>query len=163
MKVSSIVAYLESLAPSSLQESYDNAGLLTGNPDWDCTGVLCTLDVVEEVVAEAIKRNCNLIVAHHPIIFRGLKKINGSNYVERTVISAIKNDIAIFAIHTNLDNLISGVNGKIADQLELLNRRVLSAMPSTLRKLFTFVPLAHIEQVRNAIFESGAGHIGNYS
>ena len=163
MKIDQVISYLESVASPSLQESYDNAGLLTGNPGWECTGILCTLDATEEVVHEAINRKCNLVVAHHPIIFNALKKINGKTYVERTVIHAIKNDVAIYAIHTNLDNVAQGVNGKIADRLGLTNRSILSPKSSTLKKLFTFVPKDHIEEVRKAMFESGAGNIGNYS
>lgn len=163
MKIAAVIAYLDSIAPSSYQESYDNARLLTGDPDWECTGMLCTLDATEAVIQEAVRMNCNLIVAHHPIIFNGLKNINGKNYVERAVIGAIKNDIALFAIHTNLDNVLHGVNSKIADQLGLINRRILSSKASTLKKLFTFVPVDHVEVVRNAIFEAGAGDIGNYS
>src|ERR1700754_861179 len=106
MQISAITGFLESLAPPAYQESYDNAGLLTGNGSWECTGVLVTLDATEAVVQEAADRGCNLIVAHHPIIFRGLKKITGKNYVERTVIAAIRNDIALYAIHTNLDNVL---------------------------------------------------------
>ena len=117
MTISGIISHLESIAHPSLQESYDNAGLLTGNPDWECKGILCTLDATEEVIEEAITKNCNLVVAHHPIIFGGLKKITGRNYVERTVIKAIKNDVAIYAIHTNLDNVLQGVNGRIGDKL----------------------------------------------
>src|SRR5688572_5186433 len=117
MKISVIIRELENLAAPFYQESYDNAGLITGNPDWDCTGIICSLDATEDVVQEAIDNNCNCIVAHHPIVFSGLKKINGKNYVERTVIKAIKNDIAIYAIHTNLDNIIKGVSGRIADKL----------------------------------------------
>ena len=163
MKISAIVAHLESIAPLSLQEPYDNAGLLTGMPGWECTGVLCTLDTTEEVINEAIEKKCNLIVAHHPIIFGGLKKINGNNYVERVIIAAIKNDIAIYAIHTNLDNVYNGVNKAIADKLGLINCSILSPKQNLLKKLFTFVPVAHLEKVRNAIFESGGGNIGNYS
>jgi dinuclear metal center YbgI/SA1388 family protein len=163
MKIADIINYLETIAPSALQENYDNAGLLTGNPNWDCTGILCSLDATAEVVQDAIDKNCNLIIAHHPIIFSGLKKINGKNYVERTVILAIKNDIAIFAIHTNLDNVLNGVNGRMADKLGLVNRGILSAKSSTLKKLFTFVPTDHIELVRKAVFEAGGGNIGNYS
>ncbi len=163
MKIAEIITVLEELAPVSLQEHYDNAGLITGNAGWECTGVLCTLDAIEEVVDEAKASNCNLIVAHHPIIFKGLKKINGRNYVERTIINAIKNDIAIYAIHTNLDNVIDGVNNKIADQLNLQNRRVLLPKENMLMKLYTFIPANHTEKVRNAIFNAGAGNIGNYS
>lgn len=163
MLIHSIITYLESLAPLSLQENYDNAGLLTGSADWTCTGILCTLDATEEVIAEAVEKKCNLVIAHHPIIFGGLKKINGKNYVEKAVIRAIKNDIAIYAIHTNLDNVLHGVNGKMADQLGLINRQVLLPREGTLKKLFTFVPVAQAEPVRAAIFQAGGGHIGNYS
>ena len=164
MQISDIVGHLELLAPPAYQESYDNAGLLTGCGTWECTGVLTTLDVTEEVVKEAVARQCNLIVAHHPIVFCGLKKITGKNYVERTVIAAIKKDIAIYAIHTNLDNMVAeGVNGRIADKLGLGERQVLLARGSTLQKLFCFVPVDHLEAVRSAIFAAGAGHIGGYS
>jgi dinuclear metal center YbgI/SA1388 family protein len=163
MEIAEVISFLETLAPPALQESYDNAGLITGNSNWQCSGIICTLDATEEVVNEAIQKKCNLIVAHHPIIFLGLKKINGKNYVERTIITAIKNDIAIYAIHTNLDNVISGVNGKMAKLLGLQNISVLSAKESSLKKLFTFVPVNKAEQVRLAIFNAGGGHIGNYS
>lgn len=163
MKIADITRYLESIAPPALQESYDNCGLLTGNPDTACTGVLVTLDATEAVVAEAKQKGCNLIVAHHPIIFSGLKKINGKNYVERTVIAAIKNDIAIYAIHTSLDNMASGVNGRIADTLGLVSRNILFPKEQPLRKLYTFVPLAQAEAVRNALFAAGGGHIGQYA
>jgi dinuclear metal center YbgI/SA1388 family protein len=163
MQIADIIAFLESIAPPSLQESYDNTGLLTGQAGWKCTGVLCTLDATEEVIDEAMAKNCNLVVAHHPIIFGGLKKINGKNYVEKTVIRAIKHDIAIYAIHTNLDNVIGGVNGMMADKLGLVNRSVLAPKDAMLRKLFTFVPLQQVEQVRGALFAAGGGHIGNYS
>ncbi|HYM95238.1 MAG TPA: Nif3-like dinuclear metal center hexameric protein [Chitinophagaceae bacterium] len=163
MKIKEIISFLESIAPPSLQEPYDNAGLITGEGNWECNGIICSLDTTEEVVKEAIAKNCNLIVAHHPIVFGGLKKINGKNYVEKTVISAIRNDIAIYAIHTNLDNVLTGVNGKIASILGLRNVSVLSPKESTLKKLFTFAPLDKAEQVRNAIFSAGGGHIGNYS
>src|SRR4051812_24208282 len=120
MIIQDIITFLEKIAPPSLQESYDNAGLITGNSNWECKGITVSLDATEEVVVEAIQQNCNLIIAHHPIVFGGLKKITGKNYVERTVITAIKNDIAIYAIHTNLDNVLHGVNGRIADQLGLI-------------------------------------------
>ena len=154
---------MEAAADPSLQESYDNAGLITGHPGQECTAVLCCLDATEEVVAEAVRKGCNLVVAHHPIVFSGLKKINGKNYVERCIIAAIKNDIAIYAIHTNLDNVISGVNGRIADQLGLQNRTALLPRSKGLKKLYTFVPLAQAGMVRDALFEAGAGHIGAYS
>ncbi|MBI2730048.1 MAG: Nif3-like dinuclear metal center hexameric protein [Sphingobacteriales bacterium] len=163
MKISEIVNQLEATAPLSLQESYDNAGLLTGMPQWECTGVLCALDATEAVVIEAIEKKCNLIVAHHPIIFTGLKKINGRNYVEKTVIAAIKNDIAIYAIHTNLDNVSHGVNKLIADKIGLTNTSILLPKDDLLKKLFVFVPSEHCEKVRDAIFFAGGGNIGNYS
>ena len=163
MKIAEIISFLELSAHPSLQEGYDNAGLITGNSAWDCKGVLCSLDVTEEVVQEAISKKCNLIVSHHPIIFGGLKKISGQNYVEKTIITAIKKDIALYAIHTNLDNVIEGVNGKIASFLGLQNISILSFKENTLKKLFTFAPLDKAEQVRNAIFAAGGGHIGHYS
>ncbi|MEO7308701.1 MAG: Nif3-like dinuclear metal center hexameric protein [Ferruginibacter sp.] len=163
MKIQEITSFLESVAPPALQESYDNTGLLTGNSNWDCIGIITTLDATEEVVLEAIEKKCNLIVAHHPIIFGGLRKITGKNYVERTIITAIKNDIAIYAIHTNLDNVLHGVNAAIADKLGLINRKVLQPKNETLKKLFTFVPVEFAENVRSAIFNAGGGHISNYS
>jgi dinuclear metal center YbgI/SA1388 family protein len=163
MIISSIIDILEKIAPPSLQEDYDNAGLITGDKNWLCTGSLISLDVTEEVVKEAIEKKCNLIIAHHPIVFKGLKKINGKNYVERTVILAIKNDIAIYAIHTNLDNIIDGVNGKIADKLGLVNRSILCPKQSGLLKLAVFVPVNDKEKLQDALFAAGAGHIGHYS
>jgi dinuclear metal center YbgI/SA1388 family protein len=163
MKIKEITSYLETIAPSDLQELYDNAGLIVGNADMEISGVLISLDCIEEVVDEAIANNCNLIVAHHPVVFGGLKKINGNNYVERTVIKAIKNDIAIYAIHTNLDNVHEGVNKRIADKLGLLRTHILSPKPNLLKKLVTFVPIEFAEKVKQAIFAAGAGHIGNYS
>ena len=163
MNIQHITSFLETIAPASLQESYDNAGLLTGNVNWECTGIITSLDATEAVVQEAIKKNCNLIVAHHPIIFGGLKKINGKNYVEKTIIAAIKNNIAIYAIHTNLDNILTGVNGKMAHLLGLVNQRVLQPKKGILKKLVTFVPMEQATKVRDALFAAGAGQIGNYS
>lgn len=163
MQIINILNLLDELAPPSYQESYDNAGLITGDSFLKCSGILCTLDATEEVILEATQRGCNLIVAHHPIIFAGLKKITGRNYVERAIITAIKNDIAIYAIHTNLDNILAGVNGKMADKLNLENRKVLLPRQNTLIKLFCYVPIEHADKVRKAIFEAGAGTIGNYS
>ena len=163
MKIAEIIYALEQIAPPSLQEDYDNAGLITGNPSWNCTGILCSLDTTEEIIEEAKANNCNLVVSHHPIVFHGLKKITGKNYVEKTIITAIKNDIAIYAIHTNLDNVIEGVNNKIADKLNLVNRNILSPKQNLLMKLFTFVPMEQAEKVRSALFNAGAGNIGNYS
>ena len=162
MKISDIVEILENLAPPSLQESYDNAGLLVGDRSHICTGIIVSLDVTEQVIEEAVQKKCNLIVAHHPIVFRGLKRFTGANYVERTVIDAIKNNIAIYAIHTNLDNILTGVNHKIAEKLGLQNCKVLLPKEETLKKLVTFCPTKNAEQVRNALFEAGAGAVGKY-
>lgn len=163
MKIAEVIKCLEDFAPVSLQEDYDNAGLIIGNADDDCKGIITTLDVTEDVIAEAVSKKCNLIVAHHPIIFKGLKKLNGKNYVERSVIAAIKNNIAIYAIHTNLDNVINGVNYKIAQKLNLQNIEVLSPKENTLKKLVTFSPNTNAEEIRNALFNAGAGTIGKYS
>jgi dinuclear metal center YbgI/SA1388 family protein len=163
MQIKEIIRLLEAEAPPVLQESYDNTGLLTGNPGWECKGVLCSLDATEAVILEALNRGCNLVVAHHPILFSGLKKLNGKNYVEQAIIAAIKHDIAIYAIHTNLDNILTGVNGRIADQLGLVNRRILLPKPGMLMKLHTFVPAAQAATLRQALFEAGAGDIGRYS
>ena len=126
MKIKQINNFLESYAPLSYQESYDNCGLIVGDAKAEVNGALITLDCTEAVIDEAIATGCNLVIAHHPIIFSGLKKLNGSNYIERTVIKAIKNNIAIYAIHTNLDNVHNGVNAKIAEKLGLINCKVLS-------------------------------------
>lgn len=162
MKIKEITDYLETLAPLSLQESYDNAGLITGNKNTEITSVLITLDTTPEVVEEAIKKNANLIISHHPIIFKGLKKINGKNYVERTIIKAIKNEIAIYAIHTNLDNISEGVNAILCKKLGLINCKPLLSSENQLRKLVTFIPKTHLKKVSDAVFSAGAGHIGNY-
>ena len=163
MQIAEIIHFLETIAPPSLQESYDNAGLITGSASWECTGIIVSLDATEEVILEAKAKGANLVIAHHPIVFSGLKKITGQTYVERTVISSIKHDIAVYAIHTNLDNVIEGVNGQMAEKLRLINCKILKPKGSTLKKLYTFVPIAQAEAVRTAIFEAGAGNIGNYS
>ena len=163
MLIKDIISHLETFAPTSLQEDYDNAGLLTGNINMVCSAALISLDCTEEIVQEAIDKNCNLIIAHHPIIFKGLKKINGKNYVERTIIKAIKNDIAIYAIHTNLDNVLLGVNGRIAEMLGLENVEILSPKKGLLKKLVVFVPKKNADNLLNALFTAGAGNIGNYS
>lgn len=163
MKIKNIISFLETIAPLTLQENYDNAGLITGNPEEKCKGVLISLDCTEDIIREAIDKKCNLIIAHHPIVFSGLKKINGKNYVERAIILAIKNDIVIYAIHTNLDNVLEGVNGKIAEKLGLNNTKILLHKESQLKKLVTFAPHNMAEKVREALFAAGAGHIGKYS
>lgn len=162
MKLSTIIQRLEQWAPPSYQESYDNSKLLTGNANMDVTGVLVSLDCVESVVDEAIEKKCNLIMAHHPIIFGGLKSLTGRNYVERTVIKAIKHDIAIYAIHTNLDNVHTGVNCKIADLIGLENTRILSPVSGKLMRLEVVCPTGSAEHIRKALFGIGVGDVGNY-
>ncbi|ASU32281.1 Nif3-like dinuclear metal center hexameric protein [Mucilaginibacter xinganensis] len=163
MKLSQLSTYLESLAPLAYQEEYDNSGLIVGNPDADIYQALISLDCTEAIVDEAIATNCQLIVSHHPIVFRGLKKFNGKTYVERVVEKAIRNNIAIYAIHTNLDNMMEGVNAKICQTLGLKNCRILAPKHNIIKKLVTYVPHSHADDVRNALFNAGAGNIGNYS
>lgn len=163
MLVKDIIQTIETFAPAAYQESYDNCGLQVGELNDEVNGILITLDVTEDVVDEAIARGCNMIVAHHPLIFSGLKKIMGRNYVERIVKKAIKNDINIFAAHTNLDNMRHGVNAKIAAKLGLINTSILQPKASLLSKLQTYVPIANAEAVRDALFAAGAGQIGNYT
>jgi len=162
LKIKEIIGHLESHAPIATQESYDNSGLLCGNAQQEIEGILISLDCTEAIVDEAIQKKCNLIIAHHPIVFKGLKSLTGKNYVERTVIKAIKNDIAIYAIHTNLDNYRFGVNHKIGQLLGLKNLRILEPKRDNQVKIVVFVPLANADELRSAMSEAGAGHIGNY-
>ncbi len=162
MKVGDIVSFFEQLAPLSYQESYDNSGLIIGDRQMEIKSVLLTLDITPDVVNEAIQVGANVIVAHHPIIFSGLKRITGSNYVEQSVILAIKNDIAIYAAHTNFDSIKDGVNFAIARKLGIKNPEILQPLANELVKLVTFIPKDYAEKVRLAIFDAGAGHIGNY-
>src|SRR5690349_7715400 len=162
LRIKDVAHFLESLAPAAYQESYDNSGLLTGDPEGAVKGILITLDCTESIVDEAIARGANLIVAHHPIIFKGLKRLTGANYVELTVIKAIRNDIAIYAIHTNLDNVQNGVNQKICDKIGLRNTRILLPRTDVLTKLVTFIPREQAGAVLSALYEAGAGQIGNY-
>jgi len=162
-KTRTITNYLETIAPLGYQESYDNAGLIVGSFDQQITGILCSLDATEEVVQEAINRNCNLLVSHHPIVFGGLKKLNGKNYVERTVLKAIQNNIGLYAIHTNLDNVENGVNAKIAQKIGLENCKILQPKAQILNKLTVFVPKNDTEKLLDALGNAGAGKIGNYS
>ena len=162
MKVKDVTNYLETIAPLQLQEEYDNAGLIIGNGNDRIKGVLICLDVTDEVLNEAINLKCNLIIAHHPLIFSGIKKINDSSYPSSCVYKAIQNGINIYAIHTNLDNVPQGVNGKIADILNLNSREILKPL-NNLLKLAVYVPNNHLCSVRDAVFEAGGGHIGLYS
>jgi dinuclear metal center YbgI/SA1388 family protein len=162
LTIKDIADHLEAFAPPAYQEAYDNCGLLTGDRSDQVKGILITLDCTEPVVDEAIARGCNLIVAHHPIIFKGLKKLTGGNYVERTLIKAIKNGIGIYAIHTNLDNIDTGVNRKICEKIGLINLSILSQKTQVLTKLETFIPSEHAGNVLTALYAAGAGQIGNY-
>ena len=162
MIIKDITDYLEELAPLNYAEDFDNVGLLIGNYSDSVTGVLVTLDTLEKTVEEAITKKCNLIVSFHPIIFGGIKKLNGNSYVERVVLKAIQNDIAIYATHTALDNSKNGVSAKISEFLGLKNNKILLPKKGILKKLTTFVPIENAEKLRNALFNAGAGNIGNY-
>ncbi len=153
---------LEDFAPLAYQESYDNSGLQVGSPDDEVKGVLLTLDVTEAVVAEAMEKGCNMIVAHHPLIFNGIKRITGQHYTERIIKTAIRHDIHIYAAHTNMDNVRNGVNHVIAGQLGLINTSVLAPQTCNLLRLYTYVPEPDAGKVRDALFAAGAGHIGDY-
>ena len=162
MLVKDITNYLESIAPLSLQDSFDNSGLLIGTPTSSVTKALITLDVTEKVINEAISKKCELIIAHHPIIFKSLKKLTSSNLTEKLVIKAIKSDINIYAIHTNLDNIIGGVNNILASKLGIKNIRILSPKSGGLSKIVCFCPSDYADKIQKAMFDSGAGNIGNY-
>ena len=163
MIVQDVIDHLEELAPLAYAEDFDNVGLLVGNKHEKVTGILVTLDTLETVVDEAIENKCNMIVSFHPIVFKGLKKITGKTYVERVVIKAIQHNIAIYSIHTALDNALQGVNDMICNQLELVNKRILIPQTATIKKLTTYVPKNEAEDLRSALFNIGAGSIGNYN
>lgn len=162
MKIKDVIATLEALAPPSLQEGYDNAGLIAGDVNATCTGILISLDATPAIVDEARQKRCNLVISHHPIIFRGLKQITGKDYVQKAVINSIKNEIALYAIHTNLDNIVNGVSGRIASSIGLQNISVLAPKENQFKKLYTFVPVSDADKVRQAIHDAGGGHIGTY-
>lgn len=162
MKIKEIVSALERFAPLPLQDGFDNAGLQIGLTEAEATGALLCLDVTEAVLDEAITFGCNLVISHHPLIFKGYKSITGKDYVERCILKAIKNDLVIYSAHTNLDNAPGGVNFKIAEKIGLKNVRILETKEDALLKLVTFVPVSHAEEVRKALFTAGCGCIGNY-
>ncbi len=162
MTIRELTTLLTQWAPLSYAEDFDNVGLLTGQAEQTCTGVLITLDTLESVVEEAIAKKCNLIVSFHPILFKGLKKLTDEDYVQRTLCKAIQNNIAIFALHTALDNHKEGVNAQIASQLQLLNTKILLPKKGTLKKLVTYVPKAHEKEVLEALYAAGAGALGHY-
>lgn len=162
MRISQIISLLEDFAPLPLQDGFDNAGLQVGDVTNNVTSILLCLDVTEEVVDEAIERGCNLIISHHPLLFKPLRSLTGKTYIERCVIKACQNNIAIYSAHTNLDNAYQGVNFRLAEKIGLQNLKVLQPKSNNLLKLVTFVPNEQAETVRNALFNAGAGHIGNY-
>ncbi|RQO32377.1 Nif3-like dinuclear metal center hexameric protein [Taibaiella sp. KBW10] len=163
MQIKHIIQEIEQFAPLSYQESYDNSGVQVGDINLECSGALLSLDITEAVIEEAIALGCNLIIAHHPLIFSGLKKITGKNMVERCIIKAIHHNITLYAAHTNLDNMQQGVNQKIADKLGLQDTRILRPANNNLYKLYTYVPLHAAEELKTALFAAGAGQIGNYA
>jgi dinuclear metal center YbgI/SA1388 family protein len=163
LKLHELTTYLESIAPLAYQEDYDNSGLIVGNGNQEIIQGLISLDCTEAVVDEAIRTGCQVIISHHPIVFKGLKKFNGKTYVERVVEKAIRHNIALYAIHTNLDSVTDGVNARICQVLGLKNPRILSAKNGILKKLVTYVPLSHAATVRDALFKAGAGQVGDYS
>ena len=162
MKIKELFPLLEEMAPLAYAEDFDNVGLLVGNQENEVSGVLVCHDALESVIDEAMAKNCNVVVCFHPIVFSGLKKITGKNYVERAVIKAIKNDIAIYAVHTALDNHKNGVNKIFCDALGLKNTKILVPKQNFIQKLITYTIPENVEQVRNALFDAGAGKIGNY-
>lgn len=162
MKIKEILYNIEQLAPLSLQESFDNSGVQVGDVNQEAKGALLCIDVTEAVLDEAIALGCNLVIAHHPLAFRSFKSLTGRNYVERCMIKACKHDIVVYAAHTNLDNANEGINYYLAKMLNLQNIRILDPQKDKLLKLVTFVPHSHAEAVRNALFNVGAGNIGNY-
>ncbi|MDR0505558.1 MAG: Nif3-like dinuclear metal center hexameric protein [Dysgonamonadaceae bacterium] len=162
MKIAQILGALEEFAPLSLQDGFDNSGLQTGDISQTAKGILLCLDVTEDVLDEAIELDCNLIISHHPLLFKPIKSLSGKTYVERSIIKACKNNIVIYAVHTNLDNVWGGVNCRIAEKIGLQNLRILRPKEDGLLKLVTYVPFKHADLVRNALFNAGAGNIGEY-
>jgi len=162
MKLQDLTAFLDSAIPLSFQESYDNSGLQVGLPDKEINSALICLDVTDEVLDEAGYAGCNIIISHHPLIFHGIKRLSGRTITERLLLKAIKQDVAIYSAHTNLDVAGSGVSRKMAEKLKLQNVKTLSPLKGRLNKLITYVPEDHLDKVREAIFNAGAGIIGNY-
>jgi len=162
MKIKQLLTLLEELAPLAYAEDFDNVGLLIGDQENEVTGILVCHDALESVIDEAISKKCNFVVCFHPIIFSGLKKITGKNYVEKSILKAIKNDIAIYAVHTALDNHKNGVNKIFSDAIGLINTKILIPKQNFIQKLVTYTIPENVEKLRNALFDVGAGQIGNY-
>jgi dinuclear metal center YbgI/SA1388 family protein len=163
MQLRELTRVLEALAPLPYQESYDNSGLQVGDPEGELTGVLVALDITEAIIDEAVSRGANCVVAHHPVIFKGLKRLTGRTATERIVLKAIREGVALYAIHTNLDNMRNGVNAVLAERLGLQDTAILAMRTDTLSKLYTFAPKADADKVRDALFAAGGGSIGNYT
>ena len=162
MQIADIGQYLETLSPLSFQEDYDNCGFLAGDPAWEFQKALLCLDLTEEVMKEAVRKQCNLVISHHPFIFKGLKKLIPGRPETAIITHAIMNRIAVYAIHTNLDNTLRGLNAYVFSKLGISQYKILSPRQDQLLKLVTFCPTNHAEKVRDALFDAGAGHIGNY-
>jgi len=162
MKLKDLSSYLDTVVPLSFQESYDNSGLQVGFADWKISSALLTVDVTEEIIDEALSNKCDIVISHHPLIFSGIKSVTGKTYTERILLKALKNNIAIYSSHTNLDSFKSGVSRKMAEKLGLEKVKVLSPLKNNLTKLVTFIPESHLGKVKEALFEAGAGEVGNY-
>jgi dinuclear metal center YbgI/SA1388 family protein len=162
MKLKDLTSYLDSAVPLAYQEDYDNSGLQVGTPETEIHCAMVTLDVTEEVIAEAKVNNCDVVISHHPLIFRGIKRLTGKSFTERIIFESVRNNIAIYSAHTNLDIFTNGVSRKMAEKIGLEGVKVLSPSENRLLKLVTFVPESHFEKVRNALFLAGAGKVGNY-
>ncbi len=162
MTIKEITNSIEDFAPLSFQESYDNSGLLIGDENSEISSVLLAIDITEEVIEEATKKQVGLIICHHPLIFSGLKRLTNKTLVERCVTKAIKNNIAIYACHTNIDSVEGGVSSMIAEKIGLQSTKILSPTKNSLCKLVTYAPSSHASEVRMAILKAGAGNIGNY-
>ena len=162
MKLKELCSYLDSAVPLAFQEGYDNSGLQVGSPEREITSAMITLDVTEDVIKDALAEKCDVVVSHHPLIFNGIKNLTGKSFTEKIIYEAVKNDIAVYSAHTNLDVFNSGVSRKMAEKIGLEDISVLSPSANLLLKLVTFIPESYLEKVRNAIFEAGAGVTGNY-
>jgi dinuclear metal center YbgI/SA1388 family protein len=162
MKLKDLCSYLDSAIPLSYQEEYDNSGLQIGLPESEISSALITLDITEDVIDEAVSEKCSIIISHHPLIFKGIKKITGRTSLERIISTAVRHDIAIYSSHTNLDNFSNSVSRKMAEKLALKNIKVLSPLKNRLLKLVTYIPESHLDKVQEAVFGVGAGVTGNY-
>jgi dinuclear metal center YbgI/SA1388 family protein len=162
MKLKDLCSYLDSEIPLTFQESYDNSGLQIGLPEREISSAILTLDVTDEVINEAIRKNADIVISHHPLIFSGIKKISDTTITEKLIHKCIRHDIAVYSAHTNLDVFPGGVSSKIAEKLMISGKKVLLPLENRLLKLVTFVPESHLDKVRNAVFDAGAGVIGNY-